>query len=176
MDLLSALLYIASLLLLASASCDAPSPAYLLPKFHVEDPAWRATTKQIIAALKESVPSNSKYDATSFSVEVTSQEHTLLSAQHTAKNRSELFDGGANPVNDDTRYRIASMTKPFVVLAILQLQKAGYLSLDDPVLKHLPDLVDGQTGSLPWKDITLRALMSQQSGIPRDCEFTHHTL
>lgn len=62
------------------------------------------------------------------------------------------------------------MTKPFTVLALLKLQKAGKVNLDDPVLRYLPDLVEGQTGTLPWKDITLRALMSQQAGIPRDCK------
>lgn len=63
------------------------------------------------------------------------------------------------------------MTKPFTVLALLQLEKAGRVNLDDSVLKYLPDLVEVQTGSLPFKDITLRALMSQQAGIPRDCKW-----
>lgn len=164
------LFYLTTIILRVNATCDAPSPAFLLPTFDVHDPALRSVSRGIVSYLREAITSNHKYDTTSFSLSVTSQQETLFEYHHTARNRSTFFDGGANPVSYDTRYRIASMTKPFVVLAILQLQKAGHLSLDDPVLKYLPDLEDGQTGSLPWHDITLRALMSQQSGIPRDCK------
>ena len=38
----------------------------------------------------------------------------------------------------DTRYRIASVTKPFTATAILILRDAGRLQLDDPVDRHLP--------------------------------------
>ncbi|MEY3337511.1 MAG: hypothetical protein RL245_503, partial [Pseudomonadota bacterium] len=44
------------------------------------------------------------------------------------------------PVRPDTVFRIASMTKSFTAMAILQLRDAGKLSLDDPVEKHLPEL------------------------------------
>ena len=60
------------------------------------------------------------------------------------------------------------MTKPFTVLAILQQQQAGNLSLDDPVSNYVSALNLPQKGSIPWKDITLRSLATQQSGIPRD--------
>ena len=60
------------------------------------------------------------------------------------------------------------MTKPFTVLAILQQQQAGNLSLDDPVSKYISALNLPQQGSIPWKHISLRSLASQQSGIPRD--------
>jgi CubicO group peptidase (beta-lactamase class C family) len=38
----------------------------------------------------------------------------------------------------DTRFRIASNSKIFAAIAILQLREAGKLRLDDPVSKHLP--------------------------------------
>lgn len=148
--------------------CDAPSPAFPLPNLDIHGAALNLTSARIYSAVK-AVASRPEFDATSFSIEVTSQTRSLFDIQHTAKERSGLFDGGAVEIQSDTRYRIASMTKPFTVLALFQLHKAGKLSLDDPVLKYLPDLTRGQSGSLPWKDITLRALMSQQAGIPRDC-------
>ena len=60
------------------------------------------------------------------------------------------------------------MTKPFTVLAILQQQQAGNLSLDDPVSNYVSALNLPQKGSIPWKHITLRSLATQQSGIPRN--------
>lgn len=86
---------------------------------------------------------------------------------HTAKIRSSLRRG-AREISNITAYRIASMTKPFTVLAILQQQQAGNLSLDDPISNYVSALNLPQKGSIPWKEITLRSLATQQSGIPRN--------
>src|SRR5436853_4687292 len=37
----------------------------------------------------------------------------------------------------DTRYPIASITKSFVAVAVMQLRDAGALGLDDPVQRHV---------------------------------------
>jgi len=37
------------------------------------------------------------------------------------------------PANDQTMFRIASMSKSFTTMAILQLRDAGKLRLDDPI-------------------------------------------
>jgi len=44
------------------------------------------------------------------------------------------------PVTDDTLFRIMSMTKPIVGVAMMQLYEEGYFSLQDPVAKHIPEL------------------------------------
>src|SRR5689334_5709722 len=44
------------------------------------------------------------------------------------------------PVDLDTAFRIASMTKSFTALSILKLRDEGRLSLEDPVSKHVPEL------------------------------------
>ena len=59
--------------------------------------------------------------------------------------------------------------KTFTVLGLLYQEKAGNLSLDDPVDKYIEELKEPQNGTLSWKDITLRSLASQLSGIPREC-------
>src|SRR5882672_8363413 len=46
------------------------------------------------------------------------------------------------PMQRDTLFRIASMTKPVTSLAILMLLEEGKLKLDDPVTKWLPELAD----------------------------------
>lgn len=78
---------------------------------------------------------------------------------------------GAKTVDETSRYRIASITKVFTVLGILQQHAAGNLSLEDTIDKYIPELVSGKNakvGSIPWSHITIRSLASQISGIPRD--------
>ena len=67
----------------------------------------------------------------------------------------------------NTLYRIASHSKLFAAISIMQLRDAGRLGLDDPVKKHLPwfKLKGSDKKSLP---VTLRQLMTHSSGIPRE--------
>ncbi len=76
--------------------------------------------------------------------------------------------GDTTPVNEDTVFRIASMTKSFTALAILALRDEGTLSLDDPAGKYLPALA---AMPLPTRDapaITIRHLLTHSSGFPED--------
>ncbi len=43
------------------------------------------------------------------------------------------------PNQPDTKFQIASLTKQFTALAIMQLEERGLLSLNDPISKYLPD-------------------------------------
>ncbi|MCE7980109.1 MAG: class A beta-lactamase-related serine hydrolase [Caldilinea sp. CFX5] len=72
------------------------------------------------------------------------------------------------PVDADTVFRIASMTKSFVALAILQLRDAGKLRLDEPVATYVSELA---TLPYPTSDspaITVRQLLSMTVGWPQD--------
>lgn len=102
----------------------------------------------------------------SYSIQVTSNTDTLWEAYHSAENYNKTRPGVIK-VDGDSQYRIASITKTFTVLGILYQHAAGNLSLDDSIQKYIPELAaDDQ--QLPWKDITLRILASQLSGIPRE--------
>jgi D-alanyl-D-alanine carboxypeptidase len=57
------------------------------------------------------------------------------------------------------RYRIASLTKAFTSVLVLQLESEGKLDIDDPVEKYLPHVV--ANGSA----ITLRELLNHTSGL-----------
>jgi Beta-lactamase class C and other penicillin binding proteins len=60
----------------------------------------------------------------------------------------------------DSRFNIASLTKQFTGMAVLQLAAAGQLSLDDTLPKFYP-------ASPPaWRHVTVRELLSHTSGIP----------
>ena len=59
----------------------------------------------------------------------------------------------------ETRYHIASVSKPFTAAAILQLQEQGRLSVSDHVSKYVPGFPNGDR-------ITLDNLLTHSSGIP----------
>jgi len=68
------------------------------------------------------------------------------------------------PVTDDTIYHWASITKTFTGIAIMQLRDRGLLSLDDPVVKFVPEL---RLAHDPFGDIAqvkIRHLMSHSAG------------
>ena len=71
-------------------------------------------------------------------------------------------------VDTSTVFRIASMSKSFAALSILQLRDAGRLSLEDPAERYVPEL---RTLKYPTSDspkITIRHLLSHSEGFPED--------
>jgi D-alanyl-D-alanine carboxypeptidase len=62
------------------------------------------------------------------------------------------------PVEPDTVFAIASITKTFVTAAVLQLVEEGRLSLDDPLSRFVPDFP--RAGR-----VTIRQLLGHTSGI-----------
>ena len=65
------------------------------------------------------------------------------------------------PVTLSTNFCIASVSKQFSAVALLQLAEQGLLSLDDALSKFFPEF------EAPFfKDITLHHIMSHTSGIP----------
>src|SRR5215471_14854286 len=67
------------------------------------------------------------------------------------------------PVTATTLFHMASITKPFVATAIMQLVEQGKLDLDAPVTKYLPyfRLADPR-----YRLITVRQLVTHTSGMP----------
>jgi CubicO group peptidase (beta-lactamase class C family) len=72
-------------------------------------------------------------------------------------------DSEGKPLTETSPLRIGSVSKSFTAFAVLQLVDEGKLNLDDPVVKHLPDVQLNDPG---WKDVTIRQLLSHTSGIP----------
>jgi CubicO group peptidase (beta-lactamase class C family) len=75
------------------------------------------------------------------------------------------------PVDADTVFRIASMSKSFTGLAILKLRDMGKLSLDDPVERYVPELRAWQPPTQDAGPITIRQLLSHTGGLPEDNPF-----
>jgi CubicO group peptidase (beta-lactamase class C family) len=68
------------------------------------------------------------------------------------------------PVDDDTIFHWASVTKTFTGIAIMQLRDRGKLSLDDPIVKYVPELNAVHNPYGKMSDITIRQLMSHTAG------------
>jgi CubicO group peptidase (beta-lactamase class C family) len=83
--------------------------------------------------------------------------------------------GAGLPMQRDTIFRIASMTKPVTVAAAMALAEEGKLALSDPVTRWLPELADmrvlvSPTGALDdtvaaQRPITVDDLMTHRSGL-----------
>lgn len=63
------------------------------------------------------------------------------------------------PNTTRTKFRLASVTKPFTALAVLRLMEQGRLGLDDTLATYVPDFVGGDT-------ITIRHLLTHTAGLP----------
>ena len=69
------------------------------------------------------------------------------------------------PVDAQTIYHWASITKTFTGIAIMQLRDRGLLSLDDPIVKYVPEF--GKVHN-PYGDVaqvTIRHMMTHSSGL-----------
>jgi CubicO group peptidase (beta-lactamase class C family) len=81
----------------------------------------------------------------------------------------------ATPLGDDTIYRIFSMTKPIVSIALMQLFEQGMFQLDDPVARVVPSWrnhrvwVSGRGDDMitepAHRPISFRDLLSHTSGL-----------
>lgn len=72
------------------------------------------------------------------------------------------------PIDRDTVFRIASMTKSFTALAILKLRDEGRLALDDPAERHVPELASLAYPTADSPTITVRHLLTHSEGFPED--------
>lgn len=73
--------------------------------------------------------------------------------------------------SQDRIYCIASVSKMYSALAVMQLVDEGKIELDAPVTKYLPDF---RMNDERYKDITVRMLMNHTSGISMGLPTNHY--
>ncbi|MBI5128351.1 MAG: beta-lactamase family protein [Rhodopseudomonas palustris] len=85
--------------------------------------------------------------------------------------------GSDAPMRPDSLFRIFSMTKPIVSVGIMQLVEDGWLQLDDPLSKFIPEfentnvgiVENGKLDLVPLnRPITIQDLLRHTSGITYD--------
>jgi CubicO group peptidase (beta-lactamase class C family) len=72
------------------------------------------------------------------------------------------LDSGVD-VTPKTLFHMASVTKPFVATAVMQLVERGAVDLDDPFVKHVPHF---KIADPRGETITVRQLLTHTSGLP----------
>ena len=74
------------------------------------------------------------------------------------------------PVSENTLFNLASISKPFTAIAVMQLVEAGLVDLDNPVITYLPDFTvpPSLAGYGDYSNITVRMLLSHASGLQGD--------
>ncbi len=85
------------------------------------------------------------------------------------------------PVTSDTIFRIASMTKPIVGVAMMMLWEQGKWTLDDPVAKHIPEFAGLKVATpngevAQTKPMTMRQLMSHTAGFDVNGGYAKHNI
>lgn len=65
-----------------------------------------------------------------------------------------------SPVTKDTKFEIASVSKPFVATAVMMLWERGKIKLEDAIGKYVKDM------PLAWSGVPIWNLLSHTSGIP----------
>ena len=80
---------------------------------------------------------------------------------------------GSRPLDADTQFRVASITKTFTATAVVQLRDAGKLHLDDPLVQHVPEFAAVESPFGRIEDVTLRRLASHSSGLVGEPPLDH---
>ena len=85
--------------------------------------------------------------------------------------------GSADDMQDDAIFRVFSMTKPIVSMAIMQLVEQGRILLADPLSKYIPAFAETKVGVVrdgeltlvaPDRPVTIQDLLRHTSGLTYD--------
>jgi D-alanyl-D-alanine carboxypeptidase len=117
--------------------------------------AERMTQADAISALQarlERTAADGKFSGT---VLIAKDEKPIFSGAYGMANREQKI-----PNDLHTKFRIGSMNKMFTATAIVQLQQAGKLRFDDPLIKYLPDYPNKDFAS----KVTIHHLLTHTGG------------
>ncbi|MFO0958512.1 MAG: serine hydrolase [Isosphaeraceae bacterium] len=70
---------------------------------------------------------------------------------------------GSAPPGPDSLFLVASITKPIVVAGAMRLVERGLITLDDPLVRWIPEF---DSGARDRREVTVRHLMTHTSGLP----------
>jgi len=78
---------------------------------------------------------------------------------------TQSFEEQSEAMAPDTIFDLASLTKPFTAICVMQLVEEGRVRLNDPVARYLPEFA--RNGK---QEVTVRQLLIHFSGLPADLD------
>lgn len=158
---------------LASATAQTCPPlGIVLPPAQApsSNEAVTSATKKLTAILESKFSSQLNSSGISLVVKSTHEDVPLFSYHFTPPVLSGI---GTTSINENTIFRVGSLSKLFPALAALQTSS---IHMDDLVLKYIPELktavATGSVEAIPWDDITVDSLMTHLSGLATDSKMT----
>ncbi|KAI0134917.1 beta-lactamase/transpeptidase-like protein [Daldinia grandis] len=154
----------------ASPTCPIDGPAFPKPL----QPSKSEAVKAAVATLK-GVFANVTAKAQKYSISVqvfsANEPKPLFSLSHTAPNLASQGSTGVKEVDENTVFRLGSLTKIYTIYSFLI--NAGDKLWNEPVTKYVPELQALANRSDPvnyvaWDELTLGGLATQLTGIPRE--------
>jgi CubicO group peptidase (beta-lactamase class C family) len=158
-----------------ASECPLLGPAFPAPTALSKSNVFLKATELLTIRLKEALH-NGSLPSASFSVQVFSgqENHSAFTFSHT-DDRVANGSVGVREVNEDSVFRIGSISKIWTMLLYMTLDGTKYFH--HPVSKYVPELRTNHReqhteaiDTVNWHDVTIGELASHQAGISRDCE------
>ena len=144
---------IATVTLLGMISCV--SPKEKSPDFIVAGESGDSLEAKLTPYLEKMMDA---YDLPGLSIGVVQEGEIVYAKAFGSQNIKTL-----EPVTIRSLFHMASISKPFVATAVMQLVEQGKLGLEDPVIRHIPYFhLEGG----PYDSITIRQMLNHISGLP----------
>ncbi|KAH8163379.1 hypothetical protein CIB48_g4849 [Xylaria polymorpha] len=154
----------------AAPTCPLEGPVFPKPLRLAQSDTIKAAVS-ILTGLFKGVTDNAQNY--SFALEVFSAHDPdpIFSVLHTAPNLAKLNTTGVKTVNENTVFRLGSLTKIHTIY--LFLINAGDKIWNQPITKYVPELQALANRSDPvadtaWGKVTIGGLATQMTGVPRD--------
>ncbi|KAI0444317.1 beta-lactamase/transpeptidase-like protein [Xylaria telfairii] len=154
----------------AGPTCPLEGPVFPKPLRLAHSDAIKATVA-ILTELFKGVTDNAR--DYSFALEVFSAHDPdpIFSVLHTAPKLATLNTTGVNTVDENTVFRLGSLSKIHTIY--LFLINAGDKVWNEPITKYVPELRELTSRSDPvldtaWEKVTIGGLATQMTGVPRD--------
>lgn len=130
-----------------------------------------------IAAVKEQFEKRIAFEVAD--KDLPSISYILISREETLASGHVLHASADYELSDKTVFRIASQSKMFTAICLMQLVERGQVDIDVPVSQYIPDFnpqnpFAGKASGSLGEDVTLRKLMSHTAGLAREPQSGHY--
>ncbi len=112
-----------------------------------------SSTATLTQALDTYLAGHQKDDEAGISVLVVKNGEAIYASKGMARKDSRIL------ISKTTGFQLASISKPFTAIAIMQLVEKGELKLSDSILQFIPELPP------TWNKITIEHLLMHRSGV-----------